>query len=79
MPDDEVDAIFTDKADVPARVPGRLAAVARRAARPAGHAPTPDLLRTLQAWWEPLLAMAPTLRAGVGANCLLRAGDLDDR
>ncbi|MCB0997743.1 MAG: Rieske 2Fe-2S domain-containing protein [Acidimicrobiales bacterium] len=36
-----------------------------------------DLLGTVQAWWEPLLAMAPTLRAGVGANVLLRAGDVD--
>ena len=35
------------------------------------------LLDALQAWWEPLLAMAPTVRAGVGANVLLRAGDLD--
>lgn len=34
---------------------------------------TPDLLETVKAWWEPLLAMAPTLRAGVGANVLLRA------
>lgn len=37
--------------------------------------PRTDLLGTLQAWWEPLLRMAPTLRAAVGANCLLRAGD----
>jgi UDP-MurNAc hydroxylase len=36
-----------------------------------------DLVATLRAWWEPLLAMAPTLRAAVGAACLLRAGDLD--
>ncbi len=40
------------------------------------HAPTVTLLATLQAWWQPLLAMAPTLRAAVGANCLLNAGDL---
>jgi UDP-MurNAc hydroxylase len=36
-----------------------------------------DLLPALQAWWQPLLAMAPTLRAAVGASCLLRAGDLE--
>ena len=36
-----------------------------------------DLLGTLQAWWEPLLRMAPTLCKAVGANCLFRAGDLD--
>ena len=39
--------------------------------------PDLDLLTTLQAWWQPLLAMAPTLRAAVGAACLLRAGDVD--
>lgn len=38
--------------------------------------PTPDLLDTLRAWWEPLLALAPTLRGNVGANCLIRLGDL---
>jgi UDP-MurNAc hydroxylase len=36
-----------------------------------------DLVATLQAWWEPLLAMAPTLRDAVGASCLLRAGDAE--
>ena len=39
--------------------------------------PTEDLLNTLKAWWEPLLALAPSLRQGIGAACLLRAGDLD--
>jgi UDP-MurNAc hydroxylase len=39
--------------------------------------PTPDLLGKLKAWWEPLLAMAPTLRNAVGDNCLLQAGDVD--
>jgi UDP-MurNAc hydroxylase len=36
-----------------------------------------DLLPALRAWWEPLLAMAPTLRAAVGTACLLRAGDVE--
>ncbi len=35
------------------------------------------LLDAIQGWFVPLLAMAPTLRAGIGANALLRAGDLD--
>lgn len=39
--------------------------------------PTPDLLHTLQMWWQPLLAMAPTLRAAVGANCVMRFDGLD--
>lgn len=36
-----------------------------------------DLVPALQAWWHPLLAMAPTLRAAIGASCLLRAGDVE--
>jgi UDP-MurNAc hydroxylase len=39
--------------------------------------PTTDLLTTLKDWWEPLLRMAPTLCKAVGANCLMRAGDLE--
>jgi UDP-MurNAc hydroxylase len=40
------------------------------------HEPS-DLVAALRSWWEPLLAMAPTLRRAVGAACLLRAGDCD--
>jgi UDP-MurNAc hydroxylase len=35
-----------------------------------------DLIGTLKLWWEPLMAMATQVRAGIGANCLLNAGDL---
>ena len=38
--------------------------------------PSTDLLATLKEWWEPLLAMAPALRSGIGDRCLLHAGDL---
>jgi UDP-MurNAc hydroxylase len=38
--------------------------------------PSPGLLLEIKSWWEPLLAKAPTLRAAVGANVVLRAGDL---
>jgi UDP-MurNAc hydroxylase len=38
--------------------------------------PSTDLLGTLRAWWEPLLAMAPALRTGIGDCCVLHAGDL---
>jgi len=47
-----------------------------RAATATWATPTTDLIGTLRAWWEPLLAMAPALRAGIGGACLLRAGDL---
>ena len=39
--------------------------------------PSTDLLASLKAWWEPLLRMAPTLCGAVGANCLIRTGDLE--
>jgi len=39
--------------------------------------PTTDLLATLRDWWGPLLQMAPTLCAQVGANVLIRTGDLE--
>jgi len=75
-PEAEVEAIFTDK---------RAYLRAYQAdwmpwleAEKAGwHVRSDDLLATLRAWWEPLLAMAPTLRAAVGSGCLLRAGDVD--
>ena len=35
-----------------------------------------DLVSALGAWFEPLLALAPALRSGVGANCLIKTGDL---
>ena len=31
-----------------------------------------NLMSELQAWWEPLLAMAPSLRAAIGGNCLVK-------
>jgi UDP-MurNAc hydroxylase len=39
--------------------------------------PSPDLLETLAAWWEPLMAIAPTVCDAIGACCLLRLGDLE--
>ena len=38
--------------------------------------PETDVVETLRLWWEPLMAMAPSVREGIGANCLIRAGDL---
>lgn len=39
--------------------------------------PETELVPTLQEWWEPLLAACPTVREGIGAPCLLRAGDAE--
>ncbi len=35
-----------------------------------------DLVTTLQAWWQPLFEMAPTLRELIGGGCVLDLGDL---
>ncbi|HRE00093.1 MAG TPA: hypothetical protein PLV68_02270, partial [Ilumatobacteraceae bacterium] len=75
MPDAEVAAIFTDKDAYLRRYQADW--IGWLDEMKAGWSPpTPDLVTTLQRWWEPLLAMAPTLRHAVGANCLLRFGDL---
>ncbi len=76
LPDDEVAAIFTEKREYLRRYQadwaGWLADL-----KATWTPPTTDLLATLKSWWEPLLAMAPTLRTQVGANMLVRAGDLE--
>lgn len=83
IPTPEVEAIFSDKAtylrtyqadwsdwlsDLRASWHGP-----ESAADPQGT----DLISRLAHWWQPLLAMAPTLRTAVGANCLIRAAQAD--
>jgi UDP-MurNAc hydroxylase len=73
--DDDVAAIFTEKASYLEQyqhdwLPWIDAKVA------SWHEPTDDLLTTLQAWWEPLLAIAPTLRVAVGGVCVIDMGEL---
>lgn len=36
------------------------------------------LITRLAHWWQPLLAMAPTLRTAIGGNCVIRALTSDD-
>jgi UDP-MurNAc hydroxylase len=71
LPDDAVERIFNDKK---AYLEGYAADWQPwlAAERVSWHPPTPDLLPTLQAWWEPLLASAPTLRQAIGAAALVR-------
>jgi UDP-MurNAc hydroxylase len=76
MPEAEVAAIFDHKADYLRRYQADWLPWLEEM-KAGWQRPSTDLLGSLQAWWEPLLAMAPTLRAAVGANCRLRAGDLD--
>ncbi|MCX6536856.1 MAG: Rieske 2Fe-2S domain-containing protein [Actinobacteria bacterium] len=36
-----------------------------------------DLISTLRVWFDPLMALAPALRKGIGANCLIKTDELD--
>ena len=76
MPADDVRAIFTDKETY---LRGYQADYAQHLAdmKESWARPTTDLIGTLATWWEPLMALAPTLRSAIGESCLLRAGDLD--
>ena len=38
--------------------------------------PATDVIATLKLWWEPLMAMAPTVRQGIAGNLVINAGDL---
>jgi UDP-MurNAc hydroxylase len=76
MPDSAVQAIFT------AKRAGLLEYQADWSAwlethRSGWAAPAPDLIARLADWWQPLLGMAPTLRAAVGACALMRAGEVE--
>ena len=76
MPDDDVARIFSHKAEYLAEYAAEWKQWLddeKATWLPARD----DLLDRLKAWWEPLLAMAPTLRAAVGAPALLRAGALE--
>jgi UDP-MurNAc hydroxylase len=85
LPNDDVQRIFTHKeqylrsyqADWSTWLSDLRASWSRPeiAADPDGH----DLINRLANWWQPLLAMAPTLRAAVGGNCLIRAFTSDPK
>ena len=75
-PVDDIESIFTDKREYLRAYQADWAPWLEDLHRSWVRPPT-DLVSTLRDWWHPLLAMAPTLRSAIGANCLLRAGDLD--
>lgn len=75
MPDDKVAAAFADKLTYLKEYQADWTPWLEQY-KATWHRPTTDLLLTLKSWWEPLLAMAPTLAKAVGASCLLRIGDL---
>ncbi|MGA1052455.1 MAG: Rieske 2Fe-2S domain-containing protein [Ilumatobacteraceae bacterium] len=76
MSDDDVAAIFEDKEAYLRRYQADWAPWLAEL-KAGWDPPTTDLVASLQAWWQPLLSMAPTLRSAIGANCLLCVGDLE--
>jgi UDP-MurNAc hydroxylase len=72
LPDDAVRALFDHKAEELAAYQADWSAWLHNE-RSRWHGPTDDLVDRLRRWWEPLLAMAPSLRQGVGGACVLRA------
>ncbi|MGI9028941.1 MAG: MBL fold metallo-hydrolase, partial [Ilumatobacteraceae bacterium] len=72
-----VEAIFTDKkAHLESYQSDWLSWVDALKSSWPDHADT-DLVATLREWWEPLMAIGPTVCGEIGAGCLLRAGDVD--
>ena len=76
LPLAEVNEIFTDKRAYLLRYQADWAPWLEQH-KASWHANTPDLVETVKAWWEPLMAMAPTLCAAVGHGCLIRADDIE--
>jgi UDP-MurNAc hydroxylase len=75
LPDAEVAAIFDDKLEyLRAYQADWLPWLEEMKA--GWHAPTPDLLATVKAWFEPLMAMAPTVCDAIGDVVVFHAGDL---
>jgi UDP-MurNAc hydroxylase len=75
MSDADIEAVFVDKRAYLRNYQADWApwlAESKRGWNP----PSTDLIATLRSWWEPLLAMAPTLRSQVDANVLINAGDI---
>lgn len=72
-PDDEIEAIFTDKRAYLERYQADWMPWIT-AEKASWEPPHTDLVATMREWFEPLLAVAPTLRDGVGGACLLDLG-----
>ncbi|WP_420451836.1 Rieske 2Fe-2S domain-containing protein [Ilumatobacter sp.] len=68
----EIEAIFSDKESYLRRYQSDWIGWID-AERSGWAAPSTDLVASLREWWEPLLAMAPTLRSQIGSNVVLRA------
>ncbi len=76
LDDADVKAIFEDKANYLAAYKSDWQAWIDEEKASWSHRST-DLIAQLSLWWEPLLAMAPTLRRLINGNCLIRTDGLD--
>jgi UDP-MurNAc hydroxylase len=75
--DDEVTAIFARKGEYLAGYQADWSGWLKSMHELWEAQPETDLVPALQDWWRPLLAACPTVREGIGAACLLRAGDVE--
>ncbi|MFM7685130.1 MAG: Rieske 2Fe-2S domain-containing protein [Actinomycetota bacterium] len=75
MPQEQVDHIFTHKREYLQHYQADWLPWLQQM-KAGWHAPTPDLLQTVKAWFEPLMAMAPTVCAAIDDIVVLHAGDL---
>jgi UDP-MurNAc hydroxylase len=75
MSGEDITRIFTHKADYLANYQ-RDYAQWLSDHRASWASPNTDIIATLKLWWEPLMAMAPSVRQGIAGNCVIHAGDL---
>ena len=75
MRDEDVKALFERKADYLASYKEDWQSWIDAEKATWAHRST-DLVAQLSLWWEPLLAMAPTLRRLINGNCLIQTDDL---
>lgn len=76
LPVDEIDAIFSDKQSYLSRYQADWLPWIE-SQKSSWDGTSVDLIDTLRQWWEPLLAMAPTLRERIAENCVIHAVDPD--
>ena len=75
MSGDEITKIFTDKENYLRTYQADWAPWLQHT-RASWASPETDIIAVLKLWWEPLMAMAPSVRQGIAGNCLINAGDL---
>jgi len=75
MPGEDISRIFSHKRDYLLQYKADWAQWLADA-KATWPSPETDIVATLKLWWEPLMALAPTVRQGIAGNCLINAGDL---